>query len=122
MDTLRRRGCRLSRAGAARGVPRPRRASKRPFALRLGPLDRSLTASSSGWHSFGASAPAAQVYEHFGITVERVAELGRSVVARVEWSVTHAMSTSADTNVNPRLEALSQGRRQRLARPDQPRR
>ena len=35
-----------------------------------------------GMDGFGASGPAAQVYEHFGITVERVAELGRSVVAR----------------------------------------
>jgi transketolase len=35
-----------------------------------------------GMETFGASGPAAQVYEHFGITAERVAELGRAAVQR----------------------------------------
>jgi transketolase len=35
-----------------------------------------------GMESFGASGPADQVYEHFGITAKRVAELGRGLVGR----------------------------------------
>jgi transketolase len=37
-----------------------------------------------GMETFGASGPAAQVYEHFGITAERVAALGRELVKRVD--------------------------------------
>ncbi len=37
-----------------------------------------------GMHGFGASAPAAKLYVHFGFTPERVAETGRSVVDRVK--------------------------------------
>jgi transketolase len=36
-----------------------------------------------GMDSFGMSAPAPQVYEHFGITAERVAALGRATVERL---------------------------------------
>jgi transketolase len=36
-----------------------------------------------GMSSFGESGPAPEVYEHFGITAERAAELGRSVLDRV---------------------------------------
>jgi transketolase len=36
-----------------------------------------------GMHSFGASAPAAALYEHFGFTPERVADTGKAVVTRV---------------------------------------
>jgi transketolase len=35
-----------------------------------------------GMSGFGASAPGPQVYEHFGITAERVAEIGRATLAR----------------------------------------
>jgi transketolase len=35
-----------------------------------------------GMHSFGASGKAADVYEHFGITADRVAALGRELIAR----------------------------------------
>ena len=35
-----------------------------------------------GMETFGASGPAKDVYEHFGITVERVAALGREAVQR----------------------------------------
>ncbi|HET9074521.1 MAG TPA: transketolase [Solirubrobacteraceae bacterium] len=35
-----------------------------------------------GMHSFGASGSAEAVYEHFGITAERVARVGRDAVAR----------------------------------------
>ena len=53
-------------------------------------------ASPLGWHrwvgdagevvgmtTFGASAPADDVFEHFGFTPENVAEAGRSAVARL---------------------------------------
>jgi transketolase len=33
--------------------------------------------------TFGESGPAPEVYEHFGITAERTAELGREVLDRV---------------------------------------
>jgi transketolase len=36
-----------------------------------------------GMHSFGESGPAAQVYSHFGITAQRVAELARLTLQRV---------------------------------------
>jgi transketolase len=36
-----------------------------------------------GMHTFGESGPAKDVYEHFGITAERAAELGREVLQRV---------------------------------------
>jgi transketolase len=36
-----------------------------------------------GMHTFGASAPAGVLYEHFGLTPERVAETGREVIKRV---------------------------------------
>jgi transketolase len=36
-----------------------------------------------GMETFGASGPAAQLYEHFGFTPERVAEAGRETIARV---------------------------------------
>jgi transketolase len=36
-----------------------------------------------GMSSFGASGPAAEVYEHFGITAERVETLGRTIVERI---------------------------------------
>ena len=34
--------------------------------------------------TFGASAPAKDLFKHFGFTPERVAETGRAVVDRVE--------------------------------------
>jgi transketolase len=37
-----------------------------------------------GMETFGASGPAPAVYAHFGITAERVAELGRQVVEKVK--------------------------------------
>ncbi len=37
-----------------------------------------------GMESFGASAPASELYSHFGFTPERIAETGRNVVARVK--------------------------------------
>jgi len=36
-----------------------------------------------GMHTFGASAPAGALYKHFGLTPERVADVGREVVKRV---------------------------------------
>ena len=36
-----------------------------------------------GMHSFGASAPAGDLYEHFGFTPEKVAERGKAAVERV---------------------------------------
>jgi transketolase len=35
-----------------------------------------------GMHTFGESGPANEVYEHFGITADRVAEIGRELVGR----------------------------------------
>jgi transketolase len=35
-----------------------------------------------GMETFGESGPADQVYKHFGITAERVAELGRRLLGR----------------------------------------
>ena len=35
-----------------------------------------------GMHTFGESGPATDVYDHFGITAHRVAELGRAVIGR----------------------------------------
>ena len=35
-----------------------------------------------GMETFGGSGPAKEVYKHFGITAERVAELGRAAVQR----------------------------------------
>ena len=35
-----------------------------------------------GMRTFGESGPAKDVYEHFGITSERLVELGRSVMDR----------------------------------------
>ncbi len=35
-----------------------------------------------GMETFGESGPAKEVYEHFGITAERVAQLGRELVGR----------------------------------------
>ena len=32
--------------------------------------------------TFGESGPAKDVYEHFGITAERVAELGKELIGR----------------------------------------
>jgi len=37
-----------------------------------------------GMHSFGESGPADQVYEHFGITAERVAAVARATLERVQ--------------------------------------
>jgi transketolase len=34
--------------------------------------------------TFGESGPAPEVYAHFGITAERVAELGRAAVKRAK--------------------------------------
>ena len=39
-----------------------------------------------GMRSFGASAPAGELYKHFGFTPERVAETGRTVCSRVKGS------------------------------------
>jgi transketolase len=36
-----------------------------------------------GMTTFGESGPAPQVYEHFGITADAAAELGRSIVRRL---------------------------------------
>jgi transketolase len=36
-----------------------------------------------GMTTFGESGPAPEVYEHFGITAEKAAELGRSILDRV---------------------------------------
>jgi transketolase len=36
-----------------------------------------------GMHTFGESGPAEKVYEHFGITADRVASLGRAVLERL---------------------------------------
>jgi transketolase len=36
-----------------------------------------------GMRTFGESGPAKQVYEHFGITAERVASLARGLLQRV---------------------------------------
>jgi transketolase len=36
-----------------------------------------------GMTTFGESGPAKDVYEHFGITSDKLAELGRSVMDRV---------------------------------------
>ncbi len=36
-----------------------------------------------GMQTFGESGPAKQVYEHFGITAERVASLSRELLQRV---------------------------------------
>jgi transketolase len=33
-----------------------------------------------GMHTFGESGPAPEVYEHFGITAQRVAELAREMI------------------------------------------
>jgi transketolase len=41
----------------------------------IGPAGRFV-----GMHSFGESGPAKDVYEHFGITADRVAEIGRELV------------------------------------------
>ena len=35
-----------------------------------------------GMETFGESGPYQEVYEHFGITAERIAEAGRSVTER----------------------------------------
>jgi transketolase len=35
-----------------------------------------------GMHTFGESGPAKDVYEHFGITSDKLVELGRSVMDR----------------------------------------
>jgi transketolase len=35
-----------------------------------------------GMHSFGASGSAEDVYKHFGITAEHVAQVGKDAVAR----------------------------------------
>jgi transketolase len=37
-----------------------------------------------GMETFGESGPAKEVYEHFGITAERVASLGRELVQRAK--------------------------------------
>ena len=37
-----------------------------------------------GMETFGESGPAPEVYAHFGITAERVAELGRAAVKRAK--------------------------------------
>jgi transketolase len=37
-----------------------------------------------GMDGFGASGPIKQVYEHFGITAERVVGLGREIVERLK--------------------------------------
>jgi transketolase len=37
-----------------------------------------------GMHSFGASAPANVLYEHFGFTPERIADAGRATVERAK--------------------------------------
>jgi transketolase len=39
-----------------------------------------------GMHSFGASAPQKDLYEHFGFTPERVVERGKAAVDRVKGS------------------------------------
>ena len=35
-----------------------------------------------GMHTFGESGPYKDVYEHFGITAQRIAEVGRELVRR----------------------------------------
>ena len=47
--------------------------------LGLGQVDRAR-GRFVGMETFGESGPAKEVYEHFGITAERVAELGREAV------------------------------------------
>ncbi len=37
-----------------------------------------------GMTTFGESGPAKDVYEHFGITAERIVELGRDLAKRVQ--------------------------------------
>jgi transketolase len=50
-------------------------------AIRMG-WDRYLLPSEPfvGMHSFGASAPAPKLYEHFGITAEKIAAAAKSQV------------------------------------------
>ena len=54
--------------------------------------------------TFGESAPAKQVYEHFGITAERVATLAPGDPSNVRMEIEHEQH---DNQVNPRLKALT---------------
>ncbi len=67
-------GC--CRVRAPRGLP-SRRRSELGWDRWIGPDGRFV-----GMHTFGESGPAKDVYEHFGITAERVAEIGRELVGR----------------------------------------
>ena len=51
-----------------------------PFGWRewVGDLGESI-----GMETFGASAPAGALYKHFGLTPQRVVDVGREVVKRV---------------------------------------
>ena len=71
----------LSRGGAGLRPARCRRGRRR---LRLGALAGREPAPSSAWTSFGASAPAAKLYEHFGITPAKVAEAARKLLSRLK--------------------------------------
>jgi transketolase len=41
-----------------------------------------------GMESFGASAPAGDLYKHFGFTPERVADAGRATIKRAKEAAT----------------------------------
>ena len=78
MDTFAAQDAGLPRGGAAAALPRPDRGRGRRHA-RLGPLDRRL-GEFVGMDDVRRVRPGRRVYEHFGITAERVAEIGRAAV------------------------------------------
>ena len=72
---------RRSRQLTARQCSAPPRAlPSRPPSVSAGSAGWARGAPSSAWTGFGASAPAAQLYEHFGITPAKVAAAARELV------------------------------------------
>ena len=78
LGTLRRTTRCLSRAGAGYGAARCRRGGRRHRLGALAGRGRRFI----GMEGFGASAPAAKLYEHFGITATHVAEAARQLIKR----------------------------------------
>ncbi len=60
----------------------PRVAVEAARRLRLGALAGSTNGAFVGMKGFGASAPAAKLYEHFGITPANVAEAARKLLSK----------------------------------------
>ena len=107
---------RSCRRPAGRGWPSRRRARSAGIA------GSAREGAFIGMTTFGESGPYKDVYEHFGITPEKIAEAGRTATraSRGGAGLREEITMSIGAPVNERLASAHRGGNERLARPDPP--